>query len=173
MLVSASRLCGSWRERRSITRLSAKLSFLLEQISPQVVEREATRVLSVAGVPVIASEASERPFDLVRLLEIRQTPECQAFRSWLQKTQDMSDDEIRQQVASLRARLGWLARTGQGKVLRLLVCTAAGLVSGAGIAGIATGAVMGALDSFAVDRLLPHSAPVAFLTRIYPSIFDR
>ena len=149
--------------------LSSKLSFLLEQISPKAVEGEATRVLSLAGVPVVATEASERPFDLARLLEIRQSPECQAFRSWLRQTPHMSDDDIRERVNSLRAHLGRLARTGQGKALRWLISTAVGLIPGA---GVVAGPALGALDAFVLENIFPHSAPIAFLTSMYPSIFE-
>jgi hypothetical protein len=63
-----------------------------------------------------------------------------------------------------------LAGSTGGKFVRLATTTGIGLIPGV---GLAAGIAASAIDSFLVDRVLPKSGVVAFLTETYPSLFAR
>jgi hypothetical protein len=102
------------------------------------------------------------------LLKVRESGECREFREWLSTLEDVSDEEIRQMVASIKSKMASLAGSARGKLIRLAATTGIGLIP---VIGQITGAAASAIDSFLVDRVLPRSGIVAFLTEQYPSLF--
>jgi len=104
-----------------------------------------------------------------RLLEIRESDECREFREWLLTIEDASDAEIKERISGLRARFGNAIQSHSGKAVRLLTTTGIGAIPGVGpIAGFMAGVV----DTFFLEKLLPKSGVVAFLSGLYPSVFE-
>jgi hypothetical protein len=102
------------------------------------------------------------------LLKVRDSAECREFREWLPTLEDRTDAEIRDMVSSIRAKMASAASSSGGKLVRLAATTGIGLIPVVGpIAGVAAGAV----DSFLIEKLLPKSGIVAFLSDTYPSLF--
>jgi hypothetical protein len=106
--------------------------------------------------------------DVERLLKVRESAECREFREWLSSAENMSDAQIKEMVASIRSKIASLAGSTTGKVLRFATTTGVGLIP---VVGPIAGAAAGAIDSFLVDRVLPRSGVVAFLSETYPSLF--
>jgi hypothetical protein len=148
--------------------LGMRLDFLTPQLGADAQEARLRRVIEIAGLPDLSVAVEEGDFDVERFLQVRGSRECQEFRQWLRSLDSASDAEVRDRVESLRARLGTMARSGEGKVIRFLAGTGAGFVP---IVGLALGPALGALDAFLVDRVLPESSPITFLGRLYPSLF--
>lgn len=84
--------------------------------------------------------------------------------------ENASDLEIKERVSSLRARLGNAVQTLPGKAIRLLATTGIGLIPPV---GPVIGFLAGAVDTFLLEKMLPKSGVVVFLSNLYPSIFDR
>jgi len=103
------------------------------------------------------------------LLEIRESDECREFRNWLPEIGQASDEEIRDHVRSVRTKLGNTAASTQGKAVRLLATTGIGFLP---VIGPIAGFVAGSLDTFLLEKLLPKSGPVAFLSKLFPSVFE-
>ena len=61
-----------------------------------------------------------------------------------------------------------MAASPGGKLVRLAATTGIGLIP---VVGPIAGAAAGAIDSFLVEKVLPRSGIVAFLTETYPSLF--
>ena len=102
-----------------------------------------------------------------QLLKLRDSSEAREFREWLRRSEDLTEKEINDQVAGLRARAG-LKTTGKGgKAIRFLLTTVAGAVNPV------LGLVSGALDTFGLDSLLPRSGIAAFVNELYPSLFEQ
>ena len=78
--------------------------------------------------------------------------------------------EIKERIGSLRAKFGNLTQSYTGKLVRLLATTGIGLIPPP--VGLVAGALAGFLDTFLIERVLPKSGVVAFLSSLYPSIFD-
>jgi hypothetical protein len=145
--------------------LFGKLAGILAPQSPSAVEGQFARVIEIVGIPDF--KPSQR-IDVQKLLEVRNTMECREFRNWLSTAADLSDAEVKRMVDGIRVRLGSFAGSSAGKAVRLVGTT---LISMIPVAGLVLGPAAGAVDSFLVEKALPHSGIVAFLSHMYPSLF--
>jgi hypothetical protein len=146
-----------------------KLSFLLREVAPEAQLDRLGRIIDVFGLPALAGAVKEGRINAERFIEVRNSSECREFRAWLREIDEVSEDEIRDRVNSLNARLGNLAHRAGGKSTRLLVMAGIGLIP---LVGPLASLGVGALDSFLLDEVLPESGPAMFLSNMYPSIFD-
>jgi hypothetical protein len=145
--------------------LFGKVAGILASFNPKIAEEQFNRVIEIANVPDF--KLGQR-VDVDKLLKIRESAECRDFRGWLSSAEDITDAEIRNLSHGMRSKLGSLAGSFGGKAVRFAASTLAGLVP---VAGLALGPVAGVVDSFLIDRLLPRSGIMAFVTEIYPSLF--
>ncbi len=142
-----------------------KIAGILAPQNPKIAEEQFKRVVEVADVPDFKPG---QKVDVGRLMEIRESPECRDFRRWLSTVQDISDAEILNLTRGMKEKVASLADSFGGKAVRLAATSMMGFVPGA---GVLLGPAAGAVDSFLIDRLLPRSGIVAFLTEMYPSLF--
>jgi hypothetical protein len=145
--------------------LFGKLSGVVAPLNPELSEKQFERVIELAGVPDF--KPGQR-IDVQKLLKVRDSEECREFREWLCTLEDVSDTEIREMVEGIKATMASLANSVSGKLVRLATTTGVGMIP---VVGPITGAIAGAVDSFLVDKVLPRSGIVAFLTEKYPSLF--
>lgn len=148
----------------------AKLQFLARAIDPSVREKRFERVREVAGLPDLSVDSRSIHVDAEKLLAVRQTRECREFKAWLQDIDSLSDADLRDVITGLKAKLGTLVNLPSVRGLRFLATSGVSMVPGLG--GV-LGTVVGAIDTFLVERILPYSGPSAFIERMYPSIFHR
>ncbi len=146
------------------------LDFLSRQLSPEMKEGRLRRVIELAGLPDFSPALSEHKVNVSRLLEICQSGECREFRNFLGTTDGLSDNEIRERLTSIRSRFGNAIQTAEGKAVRFLTTTGIGLIPGI---GLIAGSVASALDTFVLEKILPKSGLVAFVSKLYPSIFEK
>lgn len=144
----------------------AKLNSLLDLAGSHREERDFERVAAIAGLPEIS--AQDR-IDIEKLLTVREEPEALEFRSWLAGVSSLTDPEIADRLTSLRVKLGLAAQTAAGKLLRVVVTTAAGF---APHVGLMLGPAVSALDQFIWDKFFRRSGAAAFVHELYPSIFQ-
>ena len=145
--------------------MDAKLEFLARQLDPQTQEERLERVVDLVGLPEVDPNPDVRDVDLGRLIEITADPEVVAFRNWVRTVDHLDDDEVADQIHRIRDMLGEAVRTKAGKVVRF------GVTTGIGVVVPPAGIVLGALDTFATEKLLRGPGPTAFLSRLYPSVF--
>lgn len=145
--------------------LFGKLAGILAPLNPKIAEHRFERVIDLADVPDFAPG---QKVDIESLLKVRDSAECREFREWLSTLENASDKDISDMVASVRSKMALAAGSTRGKLVRFAATTGLGLIP---VVGPVTGAVAGAIDSFLVDRVLPRSGVVAFLTKTYPSLF--
>lgn len=143
-----------------------KISNIERTLAPQKRESELQRVLEIGGVPDLPSTCR---VDVDKLLRLRESSECAAFRAWLQRTNDMPDEDVREQVSGIASRMGALGATTQGRIIRFVATTAAG---GIPVVGAVPGATLGLLDQFLFDRLIAKSGPALIVHHLYPSIYE-
>lgn len=165
-------------EMRSVSALSGfsedeialfedKLAFLAMACNPSVSEAQFRRILVLTGFPEFRVENGTK-IDVGKLLEIRQTRECAEFREWLTTIDSASDAEIKDRIGSVRSKLSSLVHGSTGKGIRLLASAGIGLIP---VAGPLAGLVEGYADTFLVDKVLPESGAVSFISNLYPSVF--
>jgi hypothetical protein len=142
-----------------------KFSLLACVVAPGAQERRFERVIRLSGFPDVRLEWGERVINVDKLLKVRESDECRAFRDWLRSTDELSDSEITEFVTGLRAKLGLAASSESGRVVRFLASTALGLL------GAVPGAIAGLIDGFIVEKLFPKKGIVAFVSNQFPSIF--
>jgi hypothetical protein len=156
-----------FREREG-TIFEQKLNFVAERIDPDRAVARLGRVVEVCGLPEIDPRPNVHDVDLCELIQIVQGNDVVEFRRWLMDADDMTDEEIRDELTSMRSRVGNAVGGTFGRVVRFLVTTGIGLVPGtAGMAGIEVDAI----DTSLVDKAFPGSRPAAFLGNQYKSIF--
>jgi hypothetical protein len=142
-----------------------KLDFLASTASSQSKENSFRRVIDISGLPQFSAE--DGAINVERLLKIRDTPEAREFRDWLGGIGQSTDKEIEDRVAGLRTKAGLKVGSDAGKAMRFLATWEVGLVS-----PILTTTLVGLLDQFLLDKLLPPSGIAAFVNELYPSIFE-
>lgn len=143
-----------------------KLDFFYGQLSPVKQEQRMRRVITLKDIPTINADEDNIVVD--RLLKVRESNECKAFRDWLPKLDDSTNEEIKKELESIQAKVGIKAHTTGGKVVRFLVSTGLGIIPGA---GFVLGTVAGGLDTFLLEKVLPYKGPIAFVNELYLSIF--
>lgn len=146
--------------------LDQKLHFIVDQVDPRKQEERFDRVIELAGLP--DPETAEGAVDVKRLLEVRDSEICREFRQWLRTLDQASDQEIEAQLKSLREALSRVVRSPAGKAVRFVTTTGIGAIP---VVGQIAAPILGALDAFALERLIPEPGPVSFLSSSYPSIF--
>ena len=125
-----------------------KFSLLASVVAPRAQERRFERVIRLSGFPDVRLEWGERVNNVDNLLRVRESDECRAFRDWLRSSDELSDSEIAELVTGLRAKLGLMAGSKSGKVVKFLASTALGLL------GAIPGALAGLIDSFHCSEAL-------------------
>lgn len=145
-----------------------KLAFVARSLDPDIQQARFQRVLEIAGFPEFRLSDKERRLDVSKLLKIRQTQECEQFRRWLSTTDSATDSEIKNVIGGIRARVADFAGSSSGKLLRFIITLG---VSAVPRIGVVAGSVEGLADTFLLDKVLPRSGVVAFLSRMYPSLF--
>jgi hypothetical protein len=145
--------------------LFGKLAGIIAPMNPRLAESQFERVIELADVPDF--KPGQR-VNVEQLMKVRDSAECREFREWLGTLENVTDAEVKSMVASIKSKIALLAGSTGGKFVRLATTTGIGLIPGV---GLAAGVVAGTIDSFLVDRVLPRSGVVAFLTETYPSLF--
>jgi len=145
-----------------------KYEFVAREIAPNIQIERFQRVLEIFALPELGAAVLAGRLRADAFIALRNSQECVEFRQWLRGLDDATDDEIKEHVDSLRARVGNAAHSGTGKVIKVVVTTAIGLIP---VAGVPAAAALSGLDAFLGDRLLPESGPALFLTKLYPSVF--
>jgi hypothetical protein len=143
-----------------------KLAFLLNEIDADVQEDRFDRIIQLADLP--DPETAEGTVDVAKLIEARDSDELREFRQWLRTVDDVSDDELRERLESVKARLQEAIHSPTGKAVRFVATTGIGFVP---VIGPIAGPVLGAADQFILEKLLPEPGPVSFLGSTYGSIF--
>jgi hypothetical protein len=147
---------------------SDRLEFLCRSIDPDKLETNLNRALRLKNCPSIIS-GSVQTVNIEKLLEVRKSQELKIFREWLREIDDVSDSEIIEQLNDIRSKLGVFAQGDTGKASRLAISTLVGFVP---VVGTLAGLGLGAIDTFLLEKVLPYSGVVAFVDKLYPSIFQ-
>jgi len=146
-----------------------RYEFLASQADVNRDAERLSRILQIKDFPDLSTLANQGRLKLDKILEIRETRECKEFRQWLRRIDRSTDEEIRDQIESLRSSIGnFLGRTS-GKLLRILVSNGVGLVP---LVGPAVGLATSVVDSFVIEKLFPVSGPISFINRHLPSAFQ-
>jgi hypothetical protein len=145
--------------------LQGKLSVVADLAASTNHEHRFTRVLDIAGLP--APQMNNTRIDAEKLLRIRESDECRAFRDWLGRTDSLSDAELKKKLTSASARICQALNSKMGRGLRFMIS------NGLGLLGPVTGLTASAVDSFILDRLAPRDAVLTFLSESYQPLFKR
>lgn len=133
--------------------------------------RQFTRVARIAGLGERHLLGDGR-IDLRRLISLRQSEDLTLFKVWLKKSDQKSDEEIRQRVAGIRGLIGNSAHGPTGKTIRLMMSSLTGLIPDPLISFLA-GLGLGAADSFLLERLFPEDPVLSVIGQEYPSILGK
>jgi hypothetical protein len=145
--------------------LFGRLAPIFSPQNPAGIETQFERIIRIIRIPDFSHG---QKVSVKKLLEVRESPECKEFRSWIQKANMMTDSEIKEYGSSMRSLIGNILDSPVAKVARFATTTLAGFVPG--LSPILT-TVGSAFDTFVVDKLFPKSGIVAFLNDYYPSVY--
>jgi hypothetical protein len=144
----------------------AKLRSAMAALGQAVRGEQFRRVVEVAGLPDLDDAAQNGTLNGERLMEVRRSQECIAFRDWLAKSDSLSDDEIKKLTRGMLAMTSRLLYSPTGRILRYVA------LAGIGVYDTATGLALGAVDTFILDKLVPVRGPLSFLDDKYRSIYQ-
>ena len=144
-----------------------KLDFLANAASSETRESNFQRVIDIAGFPDLL--AGRNSINIESLLKIRDSSEAREFRDWLGGIGEATEEEIKDRIAGLRAKVGVKIGSEGAKTMRFLATAALGLIPPATVPAIA----LSIFDQFVLDKLLPRSGIAAFVNELYPSIFEK
>jgi hypothetical protein len=156
--------------------LYGKLGLLAELAEPHTKkESQFHRVINLFDVPM--ARLGHSKLDAERILEVRESNDCRAFRDWLTQTDDRTDAEVEKRMAGFRATLKAALTSSYGRTIRFIVSNGLQLAVTATLSNPAAGVLanlgIGALDTFLLERLAPKDAILSFLGDEYPSVFKR
>ena len=149
-----------------ISIFKSKLRFVEQIVDTDDRTNQFHRVVNVAGLPIINDKVVKKEIDFEQLLDIRREEEIVIFRNWLNKTDEISDEELDQKLNNFRVKLSKYINTDWGKGTRFL--TSNGLGSIEPISGI----VLSIADTFLLDKFIKQPGAIAFLSQSYPTIFQ-
>jgi hypothetical protein len=149
-----------------VTIFDGKLGFLEQTVSPDAQQSRLRRVLSLTKFPDLETSILNGKLDLMRLLEIRESPECRDFRHWLWSVGYFTDAELDERINGLRAKLSTFVHGAVGTAIRWISITAIGIYPPVGIP-------LSAIDTFLLEKVLPKSGAITFLNDLYPSVFKQ
>jgi hypothetical protein len=147
--------------------LFGKIAGVIAPYNPKIEETAFLRVLEIIGIPEFLAVGR---IDVTTLLKVRESNECREFRAWLLSTDQYDDAELTKLLTGLRARAASFIASPTGKVVRLAVNAGLGLIPGY---GTFTSLAEGAVDNFLLDKLLPSSGVLSFLSQSIPSVISR
>jgi len=156
----------SFRENE-IPLFSTKLDFLSQKLNPDVYKESLRKVLEIKGIPTLGKNFSEK-IDVKKFLKIRESKECQEFRSWLWSIHEASESELNDYINSYKQKIGEFFKSPLGKTIRLITGVGLGLVPSAGVLLSGT---YGILDLFLLKKILPVEGAIVFINKKLPSIF--
>jgi hypothetical protein len=140
---------------------------LIVRLAGHEAETKYQRVIGLAGLP--NPSFGRMRIDAQKLLKLRDSDECRAFRDWLAGTPDLSDHEIVERLRSVRARIAEFFGSTAGRLTRFIV---AGGLSYIPHVGLALGPTVSAVDMFLLEKLAPKDSIVSFLSNSYPNLFQ-
>lgn len=138
--------------------MDGKLGFLAGMVGKQGnAEHRFERVVTLAGIPT--PTFGEVRVDAEKLLKLRESDECRAFRDWLSQTDAMSDKEVQTRLAGLSSRVRMMINGRMGKAIRFIVSNGLSFVPVVGgFASVGASAV----DSFLLEKLATKDSVVSF-----------
>jgi hypothetical protein len=156
--------------------LYGKLGLLAELTQPHTKkESQFHRVISLFDVPT--ARLGHSKLDAEKILRLRESDDCRAFRDWLTQTDGLTDRQIEDRMASFRATLKAALTSSYGRTIRFIVSNGLQFLAATAAldltAGIVASLGIDALDTFLLERLTPKDAILSFLGDEYPSIFKR
>lgn len=170
LMMTHSALCGL--NETDLPLLQGKLSLLGSLIDPGKNGVRFDRVVQLAGLP--RPQLGRDKLDAEKILRIRESDDCRAFRDWLGSTDNLSDADIQEGLVAFSTTLKAALNSSYGRVMRFIVSNGLQVATGASL-GIAAGAIatvgINALDAFVLERLAPKDSIISFLGKEYPSIF--
>ena len=144
--------------------LEGKLEAVADLVDSADHQGRFNRVTKIAGLHTLASESTE--IDAEKIISVRDSEECGAFRDWLRTTDARSDAELRERLVGLNSKIRQALNSRPGRIVRFVVSN--------GLSAVATPlAALGisAIDSFILEQLVRKDAIVSFLSESYPSLF--
>jgi hypothetical protein len=150
--------------------MERKLRLIVEEagIGERAREDQLRRVVRLAHLPSL-EDVDLASIDFGKFVELRDSEEMREFRHWLTHAATASDKELEDRIKNIRARVAAVLGGHASKAVRLAFTSGVGMIPEI---GPAAGLLAGALDSFALDKLVGEPGPLAFFVRRYRSMFD-
>lgn len=149
-----------------ISIFKAKLRFVEQIVDTGDSREQLHRVVNIAGLPIINDDIVKKEINFEQLLDIRKEDEIVNFRNWLNKTANISDEELDEKLNNFKVKFSKFINTGWGKSTNFLISTGLGAVQPI------AGAVYSLADTFILEKFLKQPGAVTFLSKSYPTIFQ-
>ncbi|MDR8394661.1 hypothetical protein NC796_26210 [Aliifodinibius sp. S!AR15-10] len=149
-----------------ISIFKAKLRFVEQIVDTGERKEQLHRVVNVAGLPIIDDDTAKNEINFEQLLDIREEDEIVNFRNWLNKTANISNEELEERLNNFKVKFSKFINTGWGKSTNFLISNGLGAIEPI------SGAVFSLADTFLLEKFLKQPGAVTFLSTSYPTIFQ-
>ncbi|NKE71313.1 hypothetical protein [Candidatus Manganitrophus noduliformans] len=123
------------------------------------------KLLDLNELPNVEEAVTSGKVDLVDIWCLRQKKEAYEFRRWLKNASPKDARDLERLYVSVLGSQSWISST-PGRVLRFVITTASGILGPLG------SSIVGAIDSFFLERWLGGYSPKLFLDR-YQNLFKK
>jgi hypothetical protein len=131
---------------------------------------QVTRVLDLTGLPDVDPDPATADVDLPRFLEILESDEAREFRAWVRDADSLDDKEIKHQLSKMRELIRHAVHSDLSKAIRWAAITGAGIKLQA---PEAIAVPVSGVDSLVLDKLVSKPGRLAFVSKLFPTIYKR
>lgn len=149
-------------------------SLITKLIDPSSYESNFFTVVSAKGLPDFEKAALAGDIDLRKIISIRESRECEEFRNWLWSQERLNEKELKDALESITQLFIDFRSTTFGKIISLMISTGFGELLGSilPVDKYITSLGLGALDQFAIQKLLPVKGPLTFINNQLTTIYS-
>lgn len=151
---------------RHISLLDLQAQKFLERHSPQRSVPQYFRTINLSELPSIDPSSSVHDFDLEKFCDLLDSDLADDFRKWLISASDLTDEEIRAQLHSIRDRIALVFDGHFAKSFAMIAGVAVGLV-----VDPVSGALISASEK-AIARIIGTPGAAAFVGKMYRASFE-
>lgn len=95
--------------------LESNLAYLWSIADPSKYELRASEIVSMAEIPDLGQLTRGRRVEVNKLLSLRESTECQAFRRFVRSSGEQDLQELKEAASSIRSKLGSGLKSSLGK----------------------------------------------------------
>jgi hypothetical protein len=149
--------------------IDSRIHKLITSLTHEKNYDQFSRILSVGKFSNLAN-IEDGKLNIDKLLELRKSTETLELKEFIKRACTLTDSELNNELKRFQKNLSRGIHSGTGKAIRFLTYTiVSALPDGV---GPILGTMLGAVDMFLLEKLIPRYGYLTFLSEDYPSLIS-